>query len=84
MFTSLQLKYRLLFIGLICAICVGLSGGVGILSLRQIHGAMKETANDVSLKLAQQNLRVIEMIKLREIVSDIQNVDSMQEMESIF
>ncbi|MFH2059772.1 MAG: histidine kinase dimerization/phospho-acceptor domain-containing protein [Pseudomonadota bacterium] len=84
MFTSIKLKWRLLLIGLICAMFTGFSGGVGILSLKQIHKTMVETATDVNQNIVKQNRQLIEMIQLRELVADIQNADQMQELETIF
>ena len=76
----IPLRWRLLSVGLMCAALTGLCGGVAILSLRQIHGSMRETTERISANIATQYSCAEEAFALRALVDAI---DSAADSEAL-
>ncbi len=83
MLSSLSIKWRLLLVGLVCALLTGLSGGAGIWSLNRINNAIVSTTGEIDTSITHQNQLVQQITKFREITSKIQNAEEMAELDTI-
>ena len=80
---SLRLRGRLLAGFLLCAVLAAVSGGVGILSLRQIESNTQSTAGDVTSLIEHQNAQSHEFTALRDLVDRIGAAQSQSAAEKI-
>ena len=79
--SGMSLKRRLLGGFLLCAVFTGLSGGAGILSLRQIQGNMKTTTREIGATIDNQNMQSRQLMPLRSLVAYITNAKNEEELE---
>ena len=79
--SGMTLKRRLLGGFLLCAVFTGLSGGAGILSLRQIQGNMKATTREIGATIDNQNMQSRQLMPLRSLVAYITNAKNEEELE---
>jgi len=70
-FSSISLKWRLLFAGMLCALLAALSGTAGIFSLRWIQNAMQETSEEINSNLESQKSHIRQLTDLRSLVTRI-------------
>ncbi len=75
MLHKMKLKSRLLFAFVLCATIASLSGVLGIVSLRQIRGNMKETSKEIGAIIKRQTAQGSELTALRGIVARVNNAD---------
>ncbi len=78
-----NLSLRLLLVGgfLICAVLTAFSGGAGIFSLNQVKAVMLDTQKEVSANVADQNQRIQQLIPLRNLIVDISEGKSVEDLE---
>ncbi len=76
----ISLKFLLIGGFLLCALLTGFSGGAGIFSLNQIKSAMTATAGDVSQNVDDQNIRIQQLIPVRQLIARIAAAPTMEEL----
>lgn len=74
------MKCRLLLMGLVCAVLTGLTGGIGILSMRLIHGKLLESTNHIRNSMAEQNQKMNQVISLRSLVQNIADAGNFEDL----
>lgn len=74
--SKLSLRWKLLTGFLLCAIIAGLSTGLGIMSLRQIQGNMKEALQTVGSNVDRQNVQSRQLTSLYELMALITGAES--------
>ena len=75
MLARISLRWRLLGVGLLCAMLTGLSGGAGILSLRTINNRMQQSTTGIRAALSEQTTLVRQLIELRALLGRIMSAD---------
>ena len=79
-----SLRWRLMTGFLLCAALTGLSGGAGVLSLKQIQRNIKITTEEVGLNFEKQNTQTRQAMSLRALATSISNAKSKEELEIIY
>ncbi len=79
--SGLTLKWRLLAGFLLCAMLTVLSGGAGILSLRQIQDNMKDSTREIEVTIDHQNEQIRQFMPLRSLVESIIASKNEKELE---
>ena len=76
MLARISLRWRLLGVGLLCAMLTGLSGGAGILSLRTINNRMQQSTASIREALSEQTTLIRQLIELRALLDRIMNAEN--------
>ena len=76
MLARISLRWRLLGVGLLCAVLTGLSGGAGILSLRMINDRMLQSTTGIREALSEQTTLIRQLIELRALLGRIMNAEN--------
>ncbi len=66
---------------LICAFLTGLSGGIGIYSLKQIKTTMGESSDKVISNVSDQNIHIQQLIPARNAIIRISDSDTLKDLD---
>ncbi len=82
---SSNISLRAMLIGgfLLCALLTGLSGGLGIFSLSKINNTIDITAQNVTKNVNTQNNLIHHLIPIRNMIKQIEDADSHDEIKKI-
>lgn len=80
---SLSLKKRLINGFILCAILTAIAGGAGMYSLKQLEKNMQLSSGQIISTFGQQNLKVRQLMPLRQIISDIASANNIAKLAEI-
>lgn len=72
---DIPLKWRLIVLSLLGAVLTGLSGGAAVFSLRQIHGRLEETTEEVRRTAREQSEQAEELMQARALIDAVDRAD---------
>lgn len=78
---SLSLHWKMILCFLFCAIITALSSLFGIFSLHQIQSNMVVTTSNIGGNIENQNVMMLQVIKLRQIINGIENSKNISELQ---
>jgi methyl-accepting chemotaxis protein len=81
--TKGSLKFRLISGFLFCAFLTALSGGAGIFSLGKIRAMMADTSRLINENIDAQNLRIHQLMPVRDLVTQTLEAETIQEISSM-